>query len=98
MDPHENRLIGRDVTHHHRQMYITVDDIFIGDGAKPSIDSRQITLNNSTDQFFLPDPIPYKISDANHLQIVFSGKLLELAKPRHRTILVHDLADHTSGI
>ena len=49
-------------------------------------------------QFLAAPAVGDEITDGAHLQLVLAAELLQIVEPRHRTIFVEDLANHSRGI
>src|SRR6185436_16612390 len=94
----QHRIVCLYFAHHHREVYVTIDHVFIRDRAKATVDRRQISLDYATDQHLFANAIAHQVRHSDHFKIVLRGELLELWQTRHRPILVHDLADHAGGI
>src|SRR6185369_7459985 len=85
VNPYENGFIGGDIAHYHCQMYITVDDVFVRNRTKSSVNGGKGTLNNSTNQLLFTDSISDEVGDTDHFEIMFGSKLFKLSQPGHRT-------------
>src|SRR6476620_1592286 len=98
MHPDEDHILSTNVTHHHRQMHVTIDDVLESDSSKAAIHRRQDSFDCALYQRFFVDAIPDQVSHRYHFEIMGFGKFLQLRQPRHRAVLIHDLADHTGWI
>ena len=58
-----------DISHHHRQVHVAVDDVFVSDRAKASVDGRQIGFHDAPHERLFADAIPNQIGNRDHLQI-----------------------------
>src|SRR5262245_28573169 len=98
MDSYEHGVLGSQITHHHCQVHIAVDDVFKSDRAKAPVDGGQVSLDHPAHQHFFLDPIPDEVSHGDHLQVMLRGKHLELRQTGHRPVFVHHLANDPGGI
>src|SRR5215208_4353084 len=98
MNADQHRFVSLHIAHHHREMHVAVDHVLVSNRAEATVDGWQISFDHAPHQHFLTDAISHELSDADHLEIMFGGKHLELRHSRHRPVFVHHLANHTGGI
>src|SRR5258705_10967182 len=98
MNANEDRILSTNITHHHRQMHVAIDDVLESDSSKASIHRRQDSLDRALYQRLFADAVPDQISHRYHFEVMSFGKFLQLRQSRHRAVFIHDLADHTGGI
>src|SRR6185503_21051234 len=100
VDANKDGLVSAivDVAHHHRQMNVAVDYVFISYCAKEAMDSRKISFHDPAHERFFTNAIANKVRDGDHFEIVLRGKFLQLRQTRHRSIFIHDLADDAGRI
>src|SRR5947209_18202147 len=98
MYANEHRLLCGHVAHDHCQMNFAVDNVLESDGAKTSIDGRQLCLGCAADQSFFAYAIANQVCDRDDFQVMLSPKIFQFRQPRHSPVRVHNLADHSSRI
>src|SRR5829696_7117684 len=98
VNANENRILSLHVAHHHREMYVAIDHVLIGNRAETTVDRRQIAFHYALHQLLFADAISDELCDADHLQVMLSGESFELRETRHGPVFVHDLADHAGRI
>ena len=59
---------------------------------------RHQRLRHAMDIPLILQPIADQVRHRHHLQPVLLAELHQVRNPRHRAVLVHDLADHTRGL
>ena len=79
-------------------MHVTVDSVLESNGAKLSVHGGQIGFDRAAHQDFFGNAITNQIRDGDDLQTMHDGKVSQLRQTRHRSIFVHDFADHAGGI
>ena len=98
MDAHQRRLVAADVAHHHREMHLAVQDVLEGDGAKASVNGRQVGFDRAPHRHFFAHPVAHEIGHRDDFQIVLARKFAKFRHPRHRAVGVHNLADDARRI
>ena len=70
----------------------------VGDGLERPEGGRDASLGHPVDELLGPSPVRDQVGDRDHQQIVLLGETLELREPRHRPVVVHDLAQHSGRV
>ena len=82
------------VAAHQRQVALpAVHLALVGDHAELTIGRRQDGLGHPEDRPLMLQPVPDQVSNRQHLEPVQFTKLDQVGYPRHRAVVVHDLAD-----
>src|SRR6266545_5563997 len=75
MHANQNRILSFYVAHHHRQMHVSINDVFVSNRAKASINCRQVSFNGAFNQRLFIDAISDQVSDSDHFHVVEPCKL-----------------------
>jgi hypothetical protein len=89
---HENRLRGRDVTHHQRRVLIDVDRRAVAVQLEHAVLRGHRRLGHPLDEPLALHAVADELVDADHLEAMLCRKALELRAAHHRSIHVHQLA------
>ena len=80
-------------------MLASIDPVDIAQQAPvAAIVGRERRLRNALDQMIVAPAIRDQIPDRTHFQAVQTRESDKIVHPRHRTVILHDLADHAGRI
>ena len=94
MDPDQRRSVSVDLTENERDVLFSRDVGTVSVDHEVSICGRQLRRGNALHQGLVAHPVLDEITSGDHLEVVLLGVDREIRNPRHRSIVVHDLADH----
>ena len=98
MDAHQHVVTRRPIADDQRGVFPAVDDAVVADDAGDAVPGGQVGFRDAGDQGFAHAPMGDELSDAEDLQVMFAGELLQLGHPRHGAVGVHDFADDAGRI
>ena len=84
--------------HHQRRVFSALNHAAVADETRHPVPGGQVRLRHPANQLFVGAPVGNQLGDAENLELVPDGKLLQLRQPRHAAVLVHNLADHPRRI
>ena len=97
MNAYENVFRTLDFAFDERDMRLARKDLAEANGREVSVAGGE-AHDGALDQLLVPAPILDEIRDSNHLQTMPPTVVYEIGHPRHRAVVVHDLADHAGRI
>ena len=62
-----------------------------------TVHGRNARLASAVHQDFIRHSITDQVRDRNYLQTMLQGELLQVWQASHRTVVVHDFANHSGG-
>ncbi len=95
MDPHDHILRALHLTLDQRNVMLAVEEGPVAHGDEVAKPRRQPCGDHALDQLLGAAPVGHEVGHRDHLQPVASAVLGQVGHPRHRAVVVHDLADHT---
>ena len=98
MDAHQHVVTRRPIADDQRGVFPAVDDAVVTDDAGDTVPGGQVGLGDAGDQGFAHAPVGDELGDAEYLEVVLAGELLQLGHPRHGAVGVHDFADDAGRI
>ena len=81
-----------------RHVMLVVDQRAVADRDKFPERGRQAGRDDALDELLVPAPVGDQVRDRDHLQPVAVAVRAEVRNPRHRPVVVHDLADHAGRV
>ena len=75
-----------------------VDAGAVGHGAEDAVAGGQMGLRDALDHLLVVQPVGDDLGDADDVDAVPGGELLQLGHPGHGAVLVHDFADDAGGL
>ena len=95
MDAHEHRLVRIDIALHKRHVVDVVDVVFVDDATEGAAGhGGHICLGDTANQLFVGQAEFDEIFDRDDFEVMNLRVCREVVHPRHRSVVVHDLADH----
>ena len=99
MHPHQYRFGTRNIALHQRDMFGIFDRVQIDHQLEFATEvAVEFRFDGTMDEVVVAAAIGNKIGNRRDLETMELCELHEIGKARHRTVVVHDLADDTSGI
>ena len=86
--------VGRDRAAHEREMRRVGQLVAIDDEPERAVLRGERALGDALDQPLGAAAVVDQVGDRADLQAVLGGEDLEIGQPRHRAVVVHDLAQH----
>ena len=84
----------RDVALDQRDVVLVVDQRAVADHVELAVLGRQVRLGDALDELLGAPAVLDQVGDRDHLQAVALAVRDQVLDPRHRAVVVHDLADH----
>ena len=94
MNTNQDVHIRGNIPFYQGHVLIIVNVIDKRNGTEVSVGCAQGRFSPPLDKRFRPHPVGNNIRHRGDLDVVFPGKLLEVRKPGHGTIILHDAANH----
>ncbi len=98
MDPDQDLLFRVYFPFNQGQVLMFVHIVFIDDGLKGAIGSRQNGLRSTMDKGFVLETVFDQILDGNDFKVVLPGKRLQVRHPGHGPVILHDLTNDPIGL
>ena len=98
MHPHHDAVPVANLPPHERDVRFAVDEALVRKDAEGPMVGGQCGGGHPPDQALGLHAVPDQVLDRDHQQAVAPREPRELRHPRHRPVVVHDLADDTGGI
>ena len=97
MNADEHRLVFVDLSHDERDVLFAGDVTLVRVHAEIAVRSRQTRRCQTAHVLLVLHPVVDDVGDGDDVQAVTSAKLAEIRQPGHRSVFVHDFADHRGG-
>ena len=97
MHAHQHVGLPGDLTPHECHVLDAVEQALEHVRGEVAVLGRDARLGHPPDQLLAVTTEADEIRDRDQLQPVLGGKRLELGQPGHRSVVVHDLGEHTGG-
>jgi hypothetical protein len=94
----EHVLGALELAAHERDVVLGGENLPEGKRGEFSISGRKTYGRNALDQLLGPASVLDQVGDGHHLQAVPPAVRNEVGDARHRSVVVHDLAQHAGGI
>ena len=98
VDAHQHFIAILPVAHHQRRVFPAFNHAAVADEPRHPVAGGQVGFRHAANQPFVGAPMGNQLGDAENLEVVPDGELLQLRQPRHAAVLVHNLADHPRRI
>ena len=86
-----------DLAAHERDVLLAVDHRPVAVGGERAVLRGHVGDRDPLDQPLRAAPVGDEVGDGDHLQAVADAVGGQVGHPRHRAVVVHDLADHAGG-
>ena len=91
---HEHGVARADLAVYEREVRVAGDQVLVDVGLPVDALDGQHAVGALADEPLGQPAVCREVLDADHVQAVLGGEALEVGPPRHRAVVVHDLADH----
>ena len=93
MDAHEHVLRPVDVALDERDVVLARQHLLVGDGLEDAVRGGEPDGGDALDELLVAAAVLDQVGDRDHLEAVELAVADQVLDPRHRAVLVHDLAD-----
>ena len=97
MHAHQHVVGARDLALDQRHVVLVVHQRAVADDGELAERGRHPRLHHALHELVVLAPVGDQIGDGDHLQAVALAVRDQVGHPRHRPVVVHDLADHAGG-
>ena len=94
VDADQHIFAVSDFTFHESEMGFVAEYALESDHAEFAMPRPQQAFAGFPNEVFRPQPVADEICHRNQLHFVFCGKLQQIRNARHRSVFLHDFADH----
>ena len=97
VDANEHVVVPFHVALDERDVVLVVDQRAVSDRHEPAEPGRRPGRDDALDELLVLAAVGDEVRHRDHLQVVALAIGLEVARRRHRPVVVHDLANHAGG-
>ena len=98
VDADQDRFVLGPLTDRQCDVLAHIHVALVGDGLEWAVVGGEAGLGHALDESLCPAALGDDLGDAENLESVFLGKLLQLGEPGHGAVFSHDLADDAGGV
>ena len=95
---HEHVALALDRATHHRDVLLAVEHRLVHVRGEVAPRRRDARLGDPTDELLVLAAVLDELGDRDHQEPVLLAELDQVRDPRHRPVVVHDLAEHAGGV
>src|SRR5438105_6959542 len=97
LDSHEDIIAVFDIPANERDVSLLIENAFKNEHAEIAVRRWQRRLTVLLDEAFRPEAVSDQFGDGDDLDVVALREFDQVRHTRHRSVFLHDFADHSGG-